>query len=278
MTIKGKILSLVVAFALLAAVITGLGLKTMADYNMVISAYRHAAANAFNGERLNRELTDAALDGRALYMATSQADANTAANRIDAQADKLTAFVTGWRAQLAPGELPEFNDVSGFVLDMARDGHTLARIAREQGLLAAHAYGFHPQYSADRERTQAKIDAMVARIEARQAQSQADLARFENQRGLQFLLVAAAGILIMLAGSIWLAIGSIAEPLNRVRQSMVRISQGAYDTPIPTGAMSPEIGQLWNALDILKAHAMEAERLSQLKLRQEQSLRELVLD
>ena len=71
MTIKAKILCLVGAFALLAMVITGLGLNTMTDYNRVIEDYRHASDNAMRGERLNRYMMQAALDGHGIYSADS---------------------------------------------------------------------------------------------------------------------------------------------------------------------------------------------------------------
>lgn len=278
MTIKAKILCLVGAFAVLAAAITGLGLKTMADYSRAIQNYRHASANALNGERLNRYLTAAALDGTRLYIAPDQAAAEAAAGRIDIRADELSGFVNAWKGQLKAGELPEFDAVSGWVLDMARDGHELARIARTDGLPAARAYGDHPQYRAYREDMQSRLDAMVARLSEQQSLSQTELTRFESFRSLQFMLMAVAGILGLLGASLWLAIDSISRPLSQVRQSMVQISEGAYDTPIPGGRMSAEIGQLWGALDVLRRHAVEADRLTRLRLEEEKSMRELVLD
>ncbi len=278
MTIKAKILCLVGAFALLAMVITGLGLNTMTDYNRVIEDYRHASDNAMRGERLNRYMMQAALDGHGIYSADSPHMVQWAAGRVDSTADTLTAFVNDWNAHLKPGELADFPAVRDYVLDMARDGHALAKIAREQGLAAADAYGDHPQYRATREQVQARIDAMVAGINARQNQTQAALGRFEAERTQQFLLVAALGIFVLLMASLWIAVRSIAAPLSEVRQAMVKISEGHYETSIPATPRHSEIGELWGALDILKAHAIEAERLSRERLAAEHRTRELVLD
>jgi HAMP domain-containing protein len=117
---------------------------------------------------------------------------------------------------------------------------------------------------------------MVSGLDAKLAASQAELKRFEEKREFQFLMTAASGILILLGGSLWIAIDAIASPLAQVRQSMVRISEGAYDTEIP--AARGEIGELWTALGILKDRAAEAERLSRERLEEEHKLRELVLD
>ncbi|MFT4075982.1 MAG: hypothetical protein QM647_10680 [Asticcacaulis sp.] len=282
MTIKAKILSLVAAFAVLAIAITGLALKTMADYDRIIADYDHASENAFRGERLNRYLTTAAMEGRAVYAAKTPEAIRAAADQVDVRANLLTAFITDWAKELKPGELPEFTKVEPYVLDFATDGHTVARLARNEGLDSARAFGNHDIFRVHRENTQADIDAMVARINAQQARSHDAMDRFRSERQTQFLVMASIGILLLVLGSLWIVIDSITNPLDRVRQSMIRISKGEYDTALPTSeqsdAMGTEIGELWRALGVLKAHAIEAERLSDEKLKEEQALRELVLD
>ncbi len=278
MTIKAKILCLVAAFALLAAAITALSLKTMDDYRHAIAGYRHASQNAFNGERLNRYLSAAALEMRGIYMAKSDAEAQVAAARTDASADQLTAFISQWHKQIIPGELPQFAGVEAKVLNLAAGAHFIARYTRDNGHMAANSVGNIARHRQFREQMQADIDAMVSDIEANQALSTAELAYFEAQRQQQFLLIATAGILLLLAGSMWIAVNSIANPLSQVRRSMVKISDGDYETPIPADRMTGEIGELWGALDILKTRAIEAEQLSKEKLAEEHRLRELVLD
>ncbi len=278
MTIKAKILCLVAAFALLASAIAGLGLQTMNDYNRIIDAYRHASENVVRSEQLNRYMMQAALDGHGVYSADNDHIAQWAAAKVDTTADTLAAFVMDWSAHLRPGELADFPAVRDYVLNMARDGHTLARITREQGVAAANAYGNHPQYRSRRENMQSRVDAMIARINANQAASQAALTHFEQVRAGQFIAVAGIGILLLLAASLWVAIRAIAEPLDEVRRSMVKISEGLYETPIPAGHKDGEIAELWAALDILKTHAIEAERLSREQLEAEHRTRELVLD
>lgn len=278
MTIKAKIFGLVGAFAVLAALITGLGLQTMNDYNRIIDNYQRAARNTVYAERLNRYMEQAALDGHGIYSADGDHMARWASYRVDATADKLTAFVNDWSAKLAPGELPDFPPIRDYVLSMARDGHTLARMTRDQGVAAADAYGDHAQNRASREDMQASIDAMAGRITTTEAEARTALTRFEKARATQFLVVAGLGILVLLAASLWIAIRSIAEPLSEVRRSMVRISEGQYETPIPQGHKDGEIAELWGALDILKTHAIAAEKLSRERIEAEHRTRELVLD
>ncbi len=278
MTIKAKIFGLVGAFAVLAAAITGLGLRTMSDYNRIIEDYRHASDNAFRAERLNRYVTAAALEMRGIYMARGQADALGAADKAEQRGAQLKAFLDDWKRQLRPGELPQFDAVYKNAGDLATGGRFIAKYTREHGADAAYAVGNTHQHVAFRERMQADIDAMAARITQDQKDSQSALIAFERVRAGQFLGVAGIGILLLLAASLLIAIRSIAEPLGEVRRSMVKISEGLYETPIPEGHKDGEIAELWGALDILKAHAIEAERLSREQLEAEHRTRELVLD
>ncbi len=278
MTIKAKILCLVGAFALLAAAITGLGLQTMSDYNRIIETYRHASDNAFRAERLNRYVTAAALEMRGIYMSHTPADALAAADKAEHQGAVLKAFLDDWKHQIKPGDLPQFDAVYKNAGDMASGGRFIAQYTRLHGAAAADAIGNTPQHLVFRERMQADIAAMVTRINADQATSQAALTQFEQVRAGQFLAIACVGILLLLAASLWIAIRSIAEPLGEVRRSMVKISEGQYQTPIPDGHKDGEIAELWGALDILKTHAIEAEKLSRERLEAEHRTRELVLD
>ncbi len=278
MTIKAKILGLVGAFALLAAAITGLGLQTMRDYNRIIETYRHASDNAFRAERLNHYVTAAALEMRGIYMSRTPAEAAAAADKAEQSGAVLKAFVDDWKRQLKPGELPQFDAVYKNAGDLAGGGRFIAQYTRDHGADAAFAIGNTPQHIVFRERMQADIAAMVTRINADQSTSQAALTRFEQVRAGQFLAIAGVGIALLLTASLWVAIRAITEPLGEVRRSMVKISEGRYETPIPAGHKDGEIAELWGALDILKTHAIEAERLSREQLEAEHRTRELVLD
>ncbi|WP_443750453.1 hypothetical protein [Asticcacaulis solisilvae] len=278
MTIKAKILVLVAAFAVMASAITGLSLLTIGDYNRLIDEYQSASADAFRGEQLNRYVLDIAVETRGLYLSGSDDIARQRADRVDASVDRMAAFLGHWRAIRTPGSLPELDLVDANMQKIITGVHTTARLARTQSLKAADGFGNHIQYSSDREVMQGRIDAMVARLTARAEAAQQRLDRLEQERQSQFLLMAGSGILIMLGGSLWIAVFAIGRPLMAVRNAIVSVADGAYDTPIPPHTEDDAIGRVWTALDILKDRAAEAERLTQEKLAEEHRLRELILD
>lgn len=278
MTIKAKIISLVVAFALVAGSITALGLKTMQDYQAVIDRYERASENALRGEKLNRLLSNSAVEMRGVYLAKSREAVLVQADRVEARSKALEDFLASWQAYLRPGEVPEFAQARTDSLDIARGGYRLAKVAREQSQAAADAVGNKDHYRIAREAKQARMEVMVQRITGDMQTSRKALETYQQSRMRDFVLIAAAGTLGLFGLSLWVAISSIANPLNRIRQSIIRISEGAYDTAMPEADGNGEIGEIWGALSVLKERAREAERLTNEKLDAEHRLRELVLD
>ncbi len=278
MTIKAKILFLVAAFAIMASAITALSLATMSAYNRTIDTYRHDSELVFHTEKLNRDVTELAVEIRNTYIARDDNHARLAADAVDESASRLRGQLDLVASMLKPGELPQFGDIRGKIGIMVDAGHMVATAVREHGRDAADAMGNTDEHREFRERLQQQVDFLVADLSSRLIQSQSALTRFEATRQTQFLVIAASGILAMLGGSLWIAVFSIGRPLMAVRDAIVRVSEGAYDTPIPEHAENDAIGRVWTALGVLKDRAAEADRLTREKLAEEQSLRELILD
>lgn len=278
MTIKAKILALVAAFAVMASAITGLSLATMSAYNRTIDTYRHDSELAFHAERLNRDMTALAVEMRGIYMARDDNHALLAADQVDDSARRLQGQLDLVARMLQPGELPQFAAIRQKVTGLAAGGHFIAKYVREHGREAANTIGNTDAHREFREHLQDQVDFLVADLSSRLIQSQSALTRFEATRQTQFLLIAGSGILMVLGASLWIAVFSIGRPLTAVRNAIVSVSQGAYDTPIPPHSDDDAIGRVWTALDILKDRAAEAERLTHEKLAEEHRLRELILD
>jgi HAMP domain-containing protein len=277
MTIKTRLLSLALAFALIASVITGMAIKTMQDNRSVIHAYTQASQNVLRGERLNRYLVSIAVELRGLYMAKTREETLWRADRVDQNVDKLNALIGDWYTHVKPGELPELDTVRERLKPALSGSQNLARLGRDVSREAAEAAGNHDSFRANREDMQAVIDTMISRLEGRLKVSRENLDRFESERIQVFGLIAGGGICLLLGGAWWVAAGMAAR-LRQVRRSIVSISEGAYDTTIPSARTGDEIGEIWGSLRILKDRAEAGERLTREKLEAEHKLRELVLD
>lgn len=266
MTIKAKILSLVVAFALMATAITGLSLMTMADYDRVIADYKRASNNAFRAEQLNLLLSRGVIEVRNVYIAKTPEQLETRIAAMNARMREVDVLLTTWKAELRPGEVPQFASIEKDARVVIGFSGKVAEVARTQSPREAERQGATDGALAWREAFQGRLDAMVTGIKATLTAREARLNAYQAQRSRDFVIVAGSAIVLVLFASLWVAIRSIANPLNRVTQSIMRLSEGAYDTAIPAAKGQDEISRLWNALGILKAHAIEAKKINDQKL------------
>jgi len=147
-----------------------------------------------------------------------------------------------------------------------RFGQVIANTATTQSPAAAEKMGYTPKNLAARAAFQNHIDEMVDTIQLNFKKSQDDLKYYASARATEFIVIAGSGTLLLLMASLWIAVRSIANPLKNVTQSVIRISEGAYDTIIPASARQDEISKLWGAVAILRDRAVEAKRLTEEKL------------
>lgn len=275
MTIKAKILALVAAFALMAAGISALGLATIADYDRVIADYSRASDDAFRAEHLSRVLSETVIRIRNIYAATSGGEVDQRTRALEANIADTQAVLADWQAHMRPGEVPQFNRVQKDTQRVLTFAHTIIALARTEGPAEAEKKGYVPAAVNWREGFQDRLDAMVADFHQKLQAKQAELKIYQARRITEFLAIAATGTILLLLASLWVAIRSIANPIKTITGSIIRISEGAYDTVIPEHAADPgktdEISRLWAAIAILKDRSVELKRLNDAKL-------ELMLD
>ena len=275
MTIKAKILALVAAFALMAAGISALGLVTIADYDRVIADYSRANDDAFRAEHLSRVLSEVVIHIRTVYRTEPGPQLDRRIEALKANLADADAVLADWKAHLRPGEVPQFTRVQRDTQGMLGFARHLIDVARTDGPAAAEKQGFTDAAITWREGFQDRLDEVVADFHHKLQVKHDQLQAYQARRITEFLAIAASGTILLLLASLWVAIRSIANPIKHVTGSIIRISEGAYDTVIPEQAGDPgkadEISRLWAAIAILKDRSVELKRINDAKL-------ELILD
>jgi methyl-accepting chemotaxis protein len=162
---------------------------------------------------------------------------------------------------MKPGELPEFAAVEIKANEFITLRRELARLGRDVSPAEANVLGNNDANRENRKAFQASIDSMVKTIRTNLDASKADIAKYQRTRVWQFLLIAAAGVIGLIGASLWVAVKSISRPLHHVTESVMRISEGAYDTAVPEAKAKDEISSLWRSIRTLRDRALEGETL-----------------
>ena len=281
MSIRARIMALVACFALMALVVTGLGLATIADYNRMMKDYGRAYEDAWRGERLNHLVSNVVMESRGVYIARNREEMDTFVTGLATNLDEIDDLIKTWNADSSPQELrglqPILNDTQTF-LTVRRD---LIRLATDGDQKGAETRGVASR--DDRIAFQNEIERQVDDLRAKLASAKAKADSYNRRRAGEFLATALVGIALMLGLSLWIVAHFITRPLHDVASAIIKTSKGDYDTPIDDSLdAQDEVSHVWQALAVLKARAQEAERLAAAKAeaehREEMKLREILLD
>ncbi len=276
MSIRARILALVGGFAAMALIVTALGLQTIADYNRTLHAYDRAYENAWRAERLNHIVSNVVLETRGLYIAQDDAELQSFIKSLDLNLDSLDRALAEWKARLTPAE-------SGRLAAIDRQARDFIALRRQVSALAAKgklddARVLSTANRSDRKAFQNDLDALVLKTVAELNATKAQTERMDKDRTLAFLVSCVGGIVVMLGVALWLVARFVTRPLRELAAAIVSTSKGDYSKPLPSGDGKTEIDEVWQALGVLKSHAIEAEALRQAEHERELKLREIMLD
>ena len=276
MSIRARILALVGGFAAMALIVTALGLQTIADYNRTLRDYDHAYENAWRAERLNHIVSNVVLETRGLYIARSDEELNSFVVSLNKNLDDLQTPLTDWEAHLTPEEADRLKPVEQDVRDFIALRRQVAAFGAAGKLEDAHTLSTNNR--PVRIAFQNKVDALVLKTVSELDAAKAKTVKFDHDRAVMFLATCVGGILVMAAAALWLVTHFVTRPLRQLAAAIVSTSRGDYTQVLPAGDGKTEIDDVWKALAVLKAHAIEAEQLRRAEHERERSLREIMLD
>ncbi len=276
MSIRARILALVGCFALTALIVAGLGLMTIGDYNRMMKTYDQAYDSAWRGERLNHLVSNVVMESRGIYAARNPAEMTGFIHNLNGDLDDMQAFLADWNRQVPERNRERLKPIAAEAATFIAVRRQLAQLAAAGKADEAERLGVGTR--ADRIAFQADLDGLVQSMLGDLGTAKAEAADFNRERAGNFLLAAAIGIAVMIGLSLWIVSRFITRPLRAVVAAIIRTSKGEYDAPFDSGDGKDEVAGVWQALRVLKAHAMEAERLTAAEQLRERELRQIMFD
>ncbi|CAL4868709.1 hypothetical protein MMA231_02998 [Asticcacaulis sp. MM231] len=281
MSIRTRVLILVGCFALMAFVVTGLGLITIGDYNRMMKQYDHAYDHAWRGERFNHLISNSVMETRGIYIARNPQELTSFVTSLNRNLDEMQTLLAQWKADSTPAEKPRLEAISGQMAGFIALRRQVAQLATKGDI--AGARGLSDGNRADRIAFQAQVDALVQGTQKDLIAAQKEADSYSKKRAGDFLLTALLGIAAIMALSLWIVAHFITNPLRNLAAAIIKTSKGEYeDVPVAESEGEDEVSSVWRALAVLKERAIEAEQLSAAKAQadreKELKLREILLD
>eukprot|EP01042_Synura_sphagnicola_P012744 gene12744-16195_t len=251
MSLRARILALVGCFALMALVVTGLGLATIGGYNRTLAEYDHASENAWRGERLNHLISNVVMESRGIYIGRNQTEVSGFSKNLDGDLDEMTALLKTWQGDLTPAESDRLKPIEANAAKFIAVRHEVARLARAGGTKGAEALGVNSR--DERIAFQAEVETLVQATRSELEATKARTKAYSDRRAGDFLMTALIGIVTMIGVSLWIVSHFITTPLRALTTAIIKTSKGEYDEPITTDANdADEVSSVWRALAVLR--------------------------
>ncbi|GGK51027.1 hypothetical protein GCM10011322_42630 [Salinarimonas ramus] len=148
-------------------------------------------------------------------------------------------------------EVESFFEVSGRTVDLARQGMTqdAFRLSAGEGRTA-------------RKNMMARLNEGIVANQEEIQQAKAESAELASSTTSWLVGLAAVGLLSAVAALAAVIVFGVTKPLSRITSGMGRLAQGDLDVSVEGAERKDEIGALAKALDVFKANALEARRLT----------------
>lgn len=280
MSLRARILALVGCFALMALVVTALGLLTIGDYNRMLANYDHASENAWRGERLNHLISNVVMESRGIYIGKNQQEVTGFAQNLNADLDEMAALLKTWDADLTPEEKKRLRPIEVNAAKFIALRHDVARLASLGDTKGAETIGTNSRAERIAFQTQVEGLVQVTRSELQATKTRAKT--YSDRRAGDFLITALIGIVSMMAMSLWIVSHFITTPLKALTTAIIKTSRGEYDAPIADAEGVDEVSSVWRALAVLRERSIEAERLAaaerEAQHQKELEMRQILLD
>ncbi|SFA97625.1 methyl-accepting chemotaxis protein [Rhizobium sp. NFR07] len=262
MKIGAKINLLVGLMSLVACVIAGLSIFTVAQYHDKQVAYADIADRVYKGERLNRLVTAVVMDARGMYAAKDVAAAKPFGEGVTKNLGEMEKLVADWSAVVPSAQRAQFDKLTAGFKDFKVFRSETVRLGATEGPEAANVQGNNEANRANRKAYQADIDAVVTADRADLDKLSAEMVQFENIIFYSVLAVAIFGVGGGLAFGLYLGRSQVSQPILKLTSSMGRLAEGDYDTQVPFAGRKDEIGDMAAAVEVFKRNGREVARMT----------------
>ncbi len=262
MKIRTRLFLIVVVMGLVVAAIGGLAVFVTASFTERTEQLEAASQRAFNGEHLNRLVTQVVMDARGIYAAPDVEKAAPFAQGVLKSLDQIDAHLAAWQPLVPAADRPAFDQVVARTAEFRQFRAETARLAAIDPA-AANAQGNNDANRANRKAYQAEIDAVV---DGDRSKFEAIKAEIDGFEALILPVVGGATLFGLLAGvgaALYVGTRYVSRPLTRVTETMARLADGDLATEVPYAGEKNEIGQMAAAVQVFKENGIRVAELNE---------------
>jgi methyl-accepting chemotaxis protein len=258
--LKFKVLALIAFLALLPVVGGAIGYLSLSSLNAAQNQAMRAKTGQTYLERINGLVYAIVMDSRGIYMSDGWQSAEGFGKGLLKSAKELETVTGLWGGTVLDEERQSFTDTKATIDDFVRFRTELVRLAREDSIAAARAYGDNEVNRSNRKLLNDKLRALSSRYET-YVETTAAAADSAQRTTINTSVVTSLVSLLTLVAGIWLVIQNLTRPIESMKLSIMELANGNTEADIFGTERKDEIGEIAGAVLIFKQNILEAERL-----------------
>ncbi|HTW50816.1 MAG TPA: GGDEF domain-containing protein [Stellaceae bacterium] len=212
-------------------------------------------------ERINGLVYAVVMESRGIYMSSDWQTAKPFADNLTKDLSALESAAWAWKSEAIASQQANVNELARRIDQFISFRSELVRLAREDTVPAARAYGDNDANRSVRSALNDSLTAIAAAYETEIGGARAKV-EMDDRRFMIALSVLAAIALLALCGGVVLVGRGLLGPLSRVRESMLRLANGDLGGDVDTRRHAVEIGEMEQAIGVFRARLAERNQLN----------------
>jgi methyl-accepting chemotaxis protein len=235
-----KIYSVVLLLAIVAELISYVGIDAMRSDNQQRRDMQQAARAAILGEQVNGLVLAADADSRGIYMARDQAQAERFAAQLRETLATLKQQMAEWIAVTDAQDRDAMARINAMIEAFIRSRTELARLVQEASLAEARAFGDNAQERANRLALNREIATVAANDADLVRQVAVRAQQFYESRLIMLIVLAAVGIGLALL-AVLIIVTQVTRPITRLTE---RVTENIRRVAMAATQASSAVGQV----------------------------------
>jgi len=235
-----KIYFVVLLLAVVAELISYVGITAMQTYNQQLRQMRHVTKAAILGEQVNGLIAAVQMESRNLGQARDPADAEKFAAPIEKNLALIKQKTADWIEISEAQDRPTMDRAGAAVAAFVKSHSELVRLAREGSPAQARSFDESDQNRANRAALSHAMEALTATDAAHLRELTARTQDFYESKLITMIVLAALGILLALL-AIFIVVTSITRPISRLTE---RVTENIRRVAIAATQASAAVSQV----------------------------------
>ena len=258
-SLKTRLYSIIAFLGLLPVLGVALALVAVELSRRDDAALDRVARGTINLERVNGLVYAVVMESRGIYMSADWTAAEPFAKNLSRQLGDLQDVARAWKSDAIASQQSNIEDLAERIDQFVRFRAELVRLGKEESTAAARVFGDNDANRTVRTALNNSLHTVARAYEQEIARARSQVEADERYFLAILLAVAMLGAMALAGGLLFVKAGLL-TPVLKMRDSMLRLSQGDLDFAIDGRQRAHELAEMARAVEVFHITLMERQK------------------